>query len=82
MLLSGGLAIGAGSSSHMNTMGRTSQPIGHYEYCKSYQRDCSIRASSAKPMKLTRKRWGEMVAANNHSNRTVAPVTDLEFYKR
>lgn len=82
LLLMGGLAIAGNSSAHMNTLGRTSQPIGHYEYCKIYGRDCAIRTSSAVPMKLTRKRWGEMVAANSHSNRTVAPVTDLEYYKR
>lgn len=83
LLLMGGIATaGNSASSHMNTTGRTSQPIGHYEYCKIYTSDCSIRTSSTKPMKLTRKRWGEMVAINSHSNRTVAPVTDLEYYNR
>ncbi len=82
VLLTGSIALAAGSSPHMKTLGRTSQPIGHYEYCKIYTQDCNIRSSSDKPIKLTRKRWGEMVAANSHSNRTVAPVTDLEYYKR
>lgn len=70
------------SSSHMKTLGRTSQPIGHYDYCKKYTKDCSIRSRANSGVKLTRKRWNEMVAVNTHSNNSVAPVTDLEYYNR
>ena len=81
LLFASGLAT-AGNSSHQKTIGRTTQPIGHYEYCKKYKRDCSIRSSPRKPMQLTRKRWQQMVAVNLHANRSVAPITDLEYYKR
>ncbi len=81
-LLGNGAFAAKTATSHMRTTGRTSQPIGHFDYCKSYVRDCSIRSSSSKPTKLTRQRWSEMVAVNSHSNRSVGPVTDLEFYKR
>ena len=83
LLLSGGAAFaGKSVSSQMETTGRTSQPVGHYEYCKSYIRDCTIRSSSLKPVKLTRKRWAQMVSVNAHTNKTVSPITDLEYYKR
>ncbi|MCP4071928.1 MAG: transglutaminase-like cysteine peptidase [Hyphomicrobiales bacterium] len=83
IILSGNTAMAANSAiSHMRTMGRTSQPIGHFEYCKSYVRDCSIKSAFITPMKLTRNRWSEMVAINSHSNQSVGPVTDLEFYQR
>lgn len=83
IILSGGAAFaGKPVSSHMKTMGRTSQPIGHYEYCKSYSRDCSIKSSKIAPTKLTREKWSEMVSINSYSNNSVAPVTDMEFYKR
>ncbi len=64
----------------MVTGGLTSQPIGHFEYCKREARDCNIRARSHQPVKLTRARWAEMVEANARANSTVRPVTDLEYY--
>lgn len=70
----------AAAQSIMQTGGLTSQPIGHYEYCKRETRDCRIRARSTAPVKLTRARWAEMVEANAHANNTVRPVTDLEYY--
>ena len=70
----------ATGKSHMKTTGRTSQPIGHYEYCRKYRADCNIRASNPRPLKLTRARWNELVDVNMHSNTTIRPVTDQEYY--
>lgn len=70
----------ANEQAHMPTAGYTSQPIGHYEYCKSYIRDCNIKASNIKPPKLTREFWNDMVEINSYSNSTIEPVTDLEGY--
>ncbi|MBL4891606.1 MAG: transglutaminase-like cysteine peptidase [Rhizobiaceae bacterium] len=64
----------------MKTTGRTSQPIGHYEYCRKYRADCNIRTSNSRPFKLTRARWNELVDVNMHSNTTIRPVTDQEYY--
>lgn len=64
----------------MATGGYTSQPIGHYEYCKKNRADCSIVASSNAPVKLTRERWSELVEANAAANANVQPVTDMEYY--
>jgi len=70
---------GAGKP-HMRITGRTSQPIGHYEYCKKFRADCSIKSRSSRAPKLTRARWKEMVGINTHANSSVRPVTDLEYY--
>lgn len=69
-----------GASSHMTVTGRTTQPIGHYEYCKVYKSDCAIHSTDTRPVQLTRARWNEMVQVNDEANRKVQPVTDQEFY--
>ncbi|MDJ0614291.1 MAG: transglutaminase-like cysteine peptidase [Rhizobiaceae bacterium] len=71
-----------GNGSHMITTGRTSQPIGHYEYCKQYRSDCRIKTKVTQAPKLTRKRWNDLVEVNSFSNNTIKPVTDLEAYNR
>lgn len=70
----------AAAESQMAVGGRTSQPIGHYEYCRKNLRDCSIVSRSTAPMKLTRARWKEIVEANVFANGTIEPVTDLDYY--
>ena len=67
-------------SNHMKLAGLTSQPIGHYYYCKEYTFDCKINSPKTMAPKLTRKRWQEMVEVNAYSNATIAPVTDLEGF--
>ena len=73
-------ATAQGSFSHMTVTGRTTQPIGHYEYCKVYPADCSIKTRDTSPMHLTRARWDELVQVNADANNTIVPVTDQEFY--
>jgi predicted transglutaminase-like cysteine proteinase len=76
-----GVAGGAqAASSHMTVTGRTTQPIGHYEYCRTYGEDCQV-AGDGRAIKLTRMRWDEIVTVNDRVNREVRPVTDLEYYK-
>lgn len=58
----------------------TTQPIGHYEYCLSHRKDCSIQSWSSKPMRLTRERWQQMISANIASNQAIEPRSDQEIY--
>jgi predicted transglutaminase-like cysteine proteinase len=74
------LASAAGNQAHMTITGRTTQPIGHYEYCKVYRADCMIRSNDTRPVVLTKARWKEMVQVNDKANRQVKPVTDEEYY--
>ncbi len=70
----------ASNTAHMKLAGLTSQPIGHYNYCKQYSSDCKIKAKSITPPKLTRERWKDMVEINSYSNSTIEPVTDMEGF--
>jgi len=69
-----------GTNEHMAVTGRTTQPIGHYEYCKVYPTDCAIRSTDTSPVQLTRDRWNDLVQVDQYVNRTVKPVTDMEYY--
>ena len=64
----------------MSVSGKTSQPIGHYEYCKIYRSDCSISSRDTSPTKLTKARWQAMQRINSGVNQRVMPVTDMDLY--
>ena len=69
-----------GSPEFMSVSGKTSQPIGHYEYCKIYRSDCSISSRDTSPTKLTKARWQAMQRINSGVNQRVMPVTDMDLY--
>ena len=69
-----------GSPDFMSVSGKTSQPIGHYEYCKIYRSDCSISSYDTTPTKLTKARWQAMQRVNSGVNQRVIPVTDMDLY--
>ncbi|MGI9365209.1 MAG: transglutaminase-like cysteine peptidase [Rhizobiaceae bacterium] len=70
----------AQASKHMQTAGRTSQPIGHAYFCQQLPQECAVRSKRAAAPKLTRKRWKDLVEVNSYSNEAVQPVTDLDLY--
>lgn len=73
----------ANAQSHfIKTTGKTSMPIGHYEYCAVYKKDCRIKSKNVKPTQLTRARWEDIVRVNAYANKSIVPVTDLEYYNR
>jgi len=69
-------------SPFMMTRGKTSQPIGHHDFCLRYSAECSIRSAKEARMKLTPERWNQLVVVNNDVNTTVKPATDEEVYGR
>ena len=78
-----GIAFGStahAAPNHMPESGRTSQPIGHAIFCRQYPQECNVRGHGRELPKLTRKRWADMVAINNHANMSVEPVTDADHY--
>lgn len=80
-LLTGGAAGLEAANSPFMELGRsTSQPIGHYNYCKKNYGDCNIKSSDIQPMKLTKARWKELVQVNAFANYNIEPVTDIEYY--
>jgi predicted transglutaminase-like cysteine proteinase len=64
----------------MLTGGRTTQPVGHYEFCRREPVECRQATPRQPPVALTRKLWAAMVDVNNSVNTMVAPQTDLQIW--
>jgi predicted transglutaminase-like cysteine proteinase len=77
MAVSGASAAGLQS---MSTGGLTSQPIGHYEFCKANPTECSIKLRDPGPLRLTGALWHEIVDVNRTVNTTVRPMNDYDIY--
>lgn len=75
--LSDGSAIAAQS---MVTGDYTSQPIGHYQFCKVNPDECEARPTDKGPVKLTTQLWKRVVSINARVNRNVQPVNDSDLY--
>lgn len=77
----GSLTTGhASASGPMLTGGLTSQPIGHYEFCKAYAAECSIRMRDAGPERMTGALWSLLVGVNTAVNDAVKPMNDLDIF--
>ncbi|MCF6127390.1 transglutaminase [Mesorhizobium sp. M7A.F.Ca.CA.001.07.2.1] len=74
-----GSAYAAGPA-YMHTGGRTTQPVGHYEFCQRSPGECSERTPKGAPVELTRKLWATIVNINNSVNTRIKPRTDMENY--
>lgn len=64
---------------NMQTFGRTTIPIGAYEYCARYEERCQYAVGAPK-LKLTRDRWNTIVNTNISVNTAVRPMTDKDYY--
>lgn len=73
-------AIGSASNLSMQTGRVTSQPIGHYEFCKQFDAECKpVKGSGAAP-KVTDYGWDVIREINRAVNFSVMPKTDLELF--
>ena len=83
-----GLILAAGSYSfaldndRMVVLGRTSQPIGHFNYCRQHPEDCVSNAASPLAPVLTSEKWSQMIEINKHANISVTPATDMKLYSK
>ena len=68
------------SAAPMSTGSLTSQPIGHYEFCKANPSECVVRTSGAAPERMTELLWQEVVAVNMDINDHIKPVNDVDLY--
>lgn len=64
----------------MQTGAISSQPVGHYEFCKSNPGDCNLRSRFTGPAVLTEAGWKAVRDVNTEVNERVAPRTDEEHY--
>jgi predicted transglutaminase-like cysteine proteinase len=67
------------SSPSMETFGRTTIPVGYFEYCQRYADRCA-RPSDGPLIRLTEQRWTEIVQVNADVNQVVQPLTDSEIF--
>lgn len=79
-LVSGGAAT-AGST-NITTLGRTSQPIGHYEFCKRRPAECSVRSPVTAPEPLTDELRAKLKDVNDSVNASVKPMEDIDIFGR
>ena len=63
----------------MRTTGLTSQPIGHYDFCKRYPDTCRPD-SVVGTVQLTKPVWAKLISVNNAVNTSIFPRTDQEIY--
>lgn len=64
----------------MTTGGLTSQPIGHYDFCKRLPNECNQTFTQTAPIKLDQSVWAKIVLVNADVNTRIQPVTDMELY--
>ena len=68
------------NAAFMKTGGRTSQPIGHYEFCQTYKNECNIKSGTEQPVALTSKIWSLLVQVNSSVNAKIQPATDMDVW--
>jgi predicted transglutaminase-like cysteine proteinase len=79
MLPFGGSAL-AGNG--METGGYTSQPIGHYEFCKANPDECGIEVALTEPVVLNEHAWNVINRVNAYVNDIIKPMNDYDIYGR
>lgn len=77
-----GLMAPAALAMPMTTGDLTSQPIGHFEFCRSNPQECDIRLADSGPERLDSRIWNELVAINRLVNDSITPANDLDIYGR
>lgn len=80
LALSLGMMSAAFASANMRTTGTTTQPIGHYEFCKATPSECKRLSRGIAPHSLTRESWAKIVDINNAVNTQVRPLTDMQIW--
>lgn len=80
MVLGGLIGSANAAEAFMTTSGRTTQPVGHYEFCQKLPEECSQKTAKRAPVQLTRNLWAAMVKINNAVNMEVTPLTDMEIW--
>lgn len=70
----------AQASELMHTGGLTSQPIGHFEFCKSNPAECAVRSADGGPEHMTGKLWRQLASVNLSVNDSIKPMNDVDIY--
>ena len=73
-------AMPAQAAEPMVTGSLTSQPIGHYEFCRANPVECNVRMRDAGPATMSGALWKTIVEVNTAVNAAIRPVNDLDLY--
>jgi predicted transglutaminase-like cysteine proteinase len=76
----GGTAAAVAGSTSMVTGELTSQPIGHYEFCKANPQECAIRSREVQPEQMTSTLRSRIAGINVSVNTSIKPMNDLDIY--
>ncbi len=76
------LSGAASAASFMPDGARTSQPIGHFEFCQQYPSECASKTSNPGLLKLTPALWSRMQDVNNSINVMIEPITDEDQWHK
>lgn len=79
-LLMASFSAEAASGDFMQTGKLTSQPIGHYEFCKREPKECGIISRDTRALQLNHANWQRIVEINLAINERIKPMTDMEIY--
>ncbi|MER3355183.1 MAG: transglutaminase-like cysteine peptidase [Hoeflea sp. D1-CHI-28] len=75
-----GSGVSGASGLSMQTGRITSQPIGHYEFCKQFASECGpVEGTGAAP-RVTDYGWDVVHEVNRTVNLSIMPKTDLEIF--
>jgi predicted transglutaminase-like cysteine proteinase len=66
----------------MATGGLTSQPIGHYEFCRANPSECAIRPRDRGAEVIAEAMWTKIARINAAVNEAVKPMNDIDIYGR
>lgn len=66
--------------SPMTTGGQTSQPIGHFEFCKRFPEECAIRSNEREPERMTDTFRTRLAAISSAVNKAVMPMKDSDIF--
>lgn len=80
-LASLGVALsGEAAAQSLGTGGLTSQPIGHYEFCKANPAECAIATPDRGPVRMTNALWNRISSINVSVNAAVRPMSDIDIF--
>jgi len=76
----GGAQSGAAAAQSLGVGGLTSQPIGHYEFCKSSPGECSLATPDRGPVRMSNVLRNRISGINAAVNADVRPMSDIDIF--
>jgi predicted transglutaminase-like cysteine proteinase len=81
-LCAAGSASAAVPGVFMATTGQTTQPIGHYEFCREHASECTPTDKRPWRVLLTPATWAQLIGIDTTVNHTIKTISDQDQYGR